>query len=175
MLRVKIHRVSKISRVSEMRHKSLAGQSKGQSIIEFCIASVLTIFAAFFILEFAMYLQTLHSVQTFNDEINANIVLFKDSNICSSYNSDILDLVESRAGKYLEKGLEFSYKKNAKDIARIESDKALFGNKVLRVEIICNTTNEGFVTRSEYLYRGLFIFKTGKKVSSLSSVQTPKF
>lgn len=148
---------------------------KGQSIVEFCITFILTVFVAFFILEFAIYLQTLHSVQTFNDEINANLVLYKDSNICSSYNSDVLDLINSRAQKYLERGLELSYRKNAKDIARLESNKNFLGKKVLNVEIICNASNEGFITRSTYLYRGLFIFKGGKTVSSLSSVQSPKF
>ena len=155
--------------------KRAAKKHIGQSIIEFCITSVLTIFCAFFILEFAIYLQTLHSVQTFNDEINANLVLYKDSNICSTYNGEVLELINSRAQKYLERGLEMHYKKNAPDIARLESDKAFLGNKVLNVEIICNSTNESFLTRSEYLYRGLFIFKTGRKVSSLSSIQTPKF
>ena len=148
---------------------------KGQSIVEFCITFILTVFVAFFILEFAIYLQTLHSVQTFNDEINANLVLYKDSNICSSYNSDVLDLINSRAQKYLERGLELSYRKNAKDIARLESNKNFLGKKVLNVEIICNASNEGFITRSTYLYRGLFIFKGGKTVPSLSSVQSPKF
>ncbi len=150
-------------------------QYAGQSIIEFCITFILTFFLAFIILEFAIYLQTLYGVQTFNDEINANLALYKNSNICSSYNSDVLDLINSRAQKYLERGLELSYKKNAPDIARLESNKAFFGKKVLNMEIICNASNEGYITRSSYLYRGLFIFKTGKVISSLSSVQTPKF
>lgn len=158
-----------------LSEKIKAKRCYGQSIVEFCITFILTVFCAFFILEFAIYLQTLHSVQTFNDEINANLVLYKDSNICSAYNGEVLELVNSRAQKYLEHGLEMYYKKNAPDIARMESDKAFMGNKVLNIEIICNSSNEGFLTRSEYLYRGLFIFKTGRKVSSLSSIQTPKF
>ncbi len=147
----------------------------GQSIIEFCITFILTVFSAFFILEFAVYLQVFHSVQTFNDELSANLALYKDLNICSSYNADVLELINSRAQKYLENGLEMSYRKNAEDIARLQSNREAFGKNVLNVEIICNAANDTLLTRSEYLYRGLFIFKRGRKIASLSSVQTPKF
>lgn len=147
----------------------------GQGIVEFCITFILTVFTAFFILEFAIYLQNLHSVQTFNDEINANLVLYKDLNICSSGKSDVLDLMNFRAQKYLERGLELSYKKNTKDVAEFESNKVFLGKNVLNVEIICNASDENFITRSTYLYRGLFIFKGGRAISSLSSIQTPKF
>ena len=148
---------------------------KAQSIIEFCLTFILVAFLFFFIAEFAIYLQTLYSVQTFSDEINANLVLYKGSNVCSAYNDEVLDLINSKAQKYLEKKLDLSYEKNDSDIAKFTSKKKFLDKDILKVEILCNSSNESFMTRSTYLYRGLFIFKTGKPVSSLSSVQTPKF
>ena len=88
---------------------------------------------------------------------------------------EVLDLINSKAQKYLEKKLDLSYEKNASDIAKFTSKKKFLDKDILKVEILCNSSNESFMTRSTYLYRGLFIFKTGKPVSSLSSVQTPKF
>lgn len=148
---------------------------KAQSIIEFCLAFILVAFSFFFLAEFAIYLQTLYSVQTLSDEINANLVLYKDSNVCSSYSDEVLDLINSKAQKFLEKNLDLAYEKNASDIVRFVSKKKFLDKDILNIEVLCNSSNEGFITRSSYLYRGLFIFKTGKMVSSLSSIQTPKF
>lgn len=146
-----------------------------QSIVEFSISFILVAFVSFFIVEIAVYLQNLYAVQTCTDEINANLVLHNDINVCKDADNAILDLINPKVQRYLDKELSLNFVKKSAGALNLESNKTSFGKKDLKIEIICNDSDDVFLTRSTYLYKGLFIFKTGREISSISSVQSPKF
>ncbi len=136
---------------------------KAQAIVEGSIAFLLVFLIFMFIAEFALYFQNIHSNQTLSDDINANISSFNEAssgeeNFCAVPDNDTLEIIENRAKKYLDNNIELAtYIKNN-----------------LTINILCSS-DEGYIVRSEYLFKGFFLFRFGKLISSISSVQTPKF
>lgn len=147
---------------------------KAQAIVEGSIAFLLVFLIFMFIAEFALYFQNIHSNQTLSDDINANISSFNEAslgeeNFCAAPDNDTLEIIENRAKKYLDNNIELTpYIKN-NDILILKSKK-----NNLTINILCSR-DEGYIVRSEYLFKGFFLFRFGKLISSISSVQTPKF
>lgn len=147
---------------------------KAQSIIEFGITFIVAIFMVFFILECAFYYQAHNAVQTFNDEINANLVLYDADIVCSEIqNQEILSMTESKAKKYFKKNIELNYFKNSNSYVEIVSADKINNKPMLTVKISCPPS--GLIIKSDYVYNGAFLFKTGSVLSSVSSVETPRF
>ena len=122
------------------------------------------------VLFLSLYFKAIHSNQTFADDISANIATYHDAEkLCSNSDDDILNLIEERAQKYLDKNIKLSVLSQSPDLLILDSNKNL-----LHVNIICSQ-NEGYIVRSEYLFKGFFALRLGHQVSSISSVQTPKF
>lgn len=147
---------------------------KAQSIIEFGITFIIAIFIVFFILECAFYYQAFNALQTFSDEANANFVLY--DNVCSeAQNDDILSMLTSKARKYLKKDLELRYIETTDNFVKFESLEKIKGESMLTVKVSCAPSSSGVMTKSSYIYNGPFLFRFGNVLSSVSSVQTPKF
>lgn len=144
---------------------------KAQAIIEGPVAFLISFLIFIFIIEFALYFKSIHSNQTFADDISANISSFADrEKFCNEPDNDTINLIEERAQKYLDKNIKLSILNQSSGILILNSNK----DKALQVNIICSN-NEGYIVRSEYLFKGFFALRLGHLVSSISSVQTPKF
>ncbi len=143
---------------------------KAQAMIEGPAAFLISFLIFIFIIEFALYFKAIHSNQTFADDISANIATYHDAEkLCSNPDDDILNLIEERTQKYLDKNIKLSVLSQSPDLLILDSNKNL-----LHVNIICSQ-NEGYIVRSEYLFKGFFALRLGHQVLSISSVQTPKF
>lgn len=149
--------------------------SPAQGVIEFSVAFIVIVLLLFSIIDCAVFYQAFHSAQTFSDEVDFNLNAIGMENICSLSTSEPFDIVEARAKKYLQKDLELSIKNYSESHVYIESDDSYLGNKILTVRIGCNPSTETVSVRANYLYRGFFIFRAGRIISTISSVQTPKF
>ena len=79
-------------------------------------------------MEFALYFQNMYANQTFSDDINANISSFDEKVFCTKPDDEALELIESRAKKYLDNKLELSIDKQNEDILVLKS-KENFLNK----------------------------------------------
>lgn len=146
-----------------------------QAVVEGCIAFVLTFLIFIFIMEFALYFQNMYANQTFSDDINANISSFDRESFCTKPDDEALELIESRAKKYLDNKLELSIDKQNEDILVLKSKENFLNKNILTVKIVCSNLNTGYIVKSEYLYRGFFVFRTGHMLSGISSVQTLGF
>ena len=148
---------------------------KAQSIVEFCLVFVIASILMLFILECAFYYRTFFSLQTFTDEIGANLSSIGRFEVCKALpDTDILPMIEGRAKKYLENDLNLRYTNTSDDSLKIESASTYLGKKRLVIFISCALAPEIRV-KSEYLYEGMFLFKLGQVMTSISSVQGPRF
>lgn len=148
---------------------------KAQGVLEFSAAFIAVIFLLFSIVDCASFYQTFHSTQTFSDEVDFNLAPFGADNICVLPDSEILEIVQSRADKYLQRDLSLNIKEHSDKHLLIESNEDYLGNNILTVRVSCKPSYESISVRANYLYRGFFIFRGGKIISTISSVQTPKF
>ncbi len=147
---------------------------KAQAIIEGSAAFLLVFLIFMFIAEFALYFQSIHSNQTLSDDINANISSYAENlsdeeSFCAEPDSDVIARIENRAKKYLDNNIELDIDIKNNDILILKSKK-----NNLTINILCSR-DEGYIVRSEYLFRGFFLFRFGSLISGISSVQTPKF
>lgn len=147
---------------------------KAQAIVEGSIAFLIVFFIFMFIAEFALYFQSIHSNQTLSDDINANISSYNTAlpdgeNFCADFDEEIIETIENRAKKYLDNNIELNIYIKNEDILILKSKK-----NDLTINILCSR-DEGYIVRSEYLFKGFFLFRLGKQISGISSVQTPKF
>lgn len=148
---------------------------RAQGVIEFSVAFIVVVLLLFSIIDCAVFYQTFHSAQTFSDEVDFNLNSLGADEACTASASEIINIVEPRAKRYLQKDLELNIKNHSENHILIESDKMYLGNNVLTLKIACNHSSESVSVRANYLYRGFFIFRGGKIISTVSSVQTPKF
>ncbi len=156
-------------------NKRFSQTKRAQSIVEFCLVFVIASIFMFFIVECAFYYRTFFSLQTFTDEISANLSAIGRFNVCKTPpDSEILPMLEARASKYLENNLNLRYINTSDTSLKIESTSTYLGKKRLVIFVNCAAAPEIRV-KSNYLYEGMFLFKLGQTMTSISSVQTPKF
>lgn len=149
---------------------------KAQGILEFGLAFIFLALLFFTIVEYAFFWQTVNSVQTYSDDLNANLALLEGNEVCASSNPEVLQLANERAHRYFNNSVNLQYHVIAPRHIKLHSLSLFRGNRILKVDITCDgELNNSTSTRAEYLYHGLFLFKTGHYISSLSSVHTPKF
>ncbi len=146
-----------------------------QAIIEGPVAFILIFLIFFFISEFALYFQSIHANQTLSDDISANISASgtdedTGENFCKEPDNALLHIIEGRAKKYINKNIKLEIDTQTDDLLILKSN----GADDLTLNILCSDT-DGYIVRSEYLFRGFFLFRSGQQISGISSVQTPKF
>jgi len=160
-----------------MIKKEKTGRKKAcaQAIVEGCVAFVLIFLIFMFIIEFALYFQSIHANQTLSDDIGANISAYNRETLCTSPDTELIELIENSAKRYLEAGIELNIDEQNDDVLILKSSEKSLGRDILAVKIICADINSGYIVRTSYLYRGFFALKAGLMISSISNVQTPRF
>ncbi len=147
---------------------------KAQAIVEGSIAFLLMFLIFIFITEFALYFQNIHANQAFADDVSANIASYTDNNagenFCSTPGADTINTINDGAKKYLDKNIELQINRQNPGILVLKTSD----DDTLTVNIICSNTDD-YIVRSEYIFRGFFLFRLGHIISSISSVQTPEF
>ena len=146
---------------------------KAQAMIEGPVAFLLAFLMFIFIVEFALYFKAVHSNQTFADDTSANVSSYSSDDkekICKAPDGELIDIIENRAQRYLNGKIKLDIVHSTSDLLILKS----VNNNILTVNIICSN-NEGYIVRSEYKFEGLFALRIGQPISSISSVQTPRF
>lgn len=143
--------------------------------MEFGITFVIIAFIMFFIVECALYYQAYYSTQTFNDEISSNIVLYDVENICENADDEILNMLNLKAQKYFEPNINLLYAEKSAEDMIVQSESEYFGEKIVNIKISCNDSSSISSVKTNYLFRGPFLFRMGQTLKSTSGAQSPKF
>jgi len=149
-------------------------KKQAQSIIEASVAFIIISIIFFCIAECASFWRAKHSLQAFIDEVNANLVLEDRENLCLNPSDRVIDLIDKKAQKYLERQITLNGDIKSANLMKLVSQNLYRGRHILTLRVLCDD-KEGVSTQADYIYRGLFVFTTGYNVSGISSVQTPQF